>query len=528
MYSFKNVIQEGSYGRVLEVERDGVSYAVKEFFIGAKKLSFIGVIYLKEVDFLKRCQHLHILSPHSISYGIPFKGTPPHTVKGVIDAVYSIMPLAELSLYQFLRRDDCTVSVLKRIMLQITQALAYLHANDVCYRDVKSSNILVFEKDGVFDGILCDLGMCKPLTDGQINSDHIGTTSYKAPEVMMSKGAYSFPVDVWSLGILFFEMFNFKMPFERQAEGSTRRRQNMENPEIITKIFHNRGSPSLKLFNKLSGGGVTVIAFEKVSKWSPKPISKLFNPSSKFITEFDSFAEPGVEVISSDKEVKCSPNFGTLVQYEALLERILKIDPDERPSMQEILNDDFFSAVPEVADPAWFGLCRAPVRKEPSHVLRKISDNDIRTIGLKVIGTMIDFYPDTVIVWRCQFLALDIYDRCLLKLEELDQLASTNIQLLAYCCSYIACKYFLDESTPDVKLIFLKLNFPKDQIISMEKTILIELLDWRIYRPTIYDILKVKLKPEILIKVLMDKPKFYESNKTVDELAKIYVEELSK
>ena len=529
MYRYQDVISSGSYGRVLKIERDGVLHAVKEFFVTARKGRIHGAINLKEVDFLRRCVHPNILTPQAITYGIPYSGNPPHLDKATTDAIYVIMPLAQETLHQFIKDQKGTVPMLKRFMLQISQALAYLHANDICYRDVKSANVLIFQgPDGVPNAVLCDLGMCKPLTHGQINSDHVGTMAYKSPEVMMSTGVYSFPMDVWALGVLFFEMFNVIMPFERQRERGNDKKQNMETSEIIVKLFHNRGSPDIKLFNKLSKGGNTVIAFEKVSRWKMKPISDLFDHDAHHIVHFDDDSDlevlgPGSDRDDSTPAVKL-PNFGTYDEYVALLERILQVDPDARPTMREVLDDPFFAGVPKTDEPEWHGLKHRDSQREGYHILKKTSNDEARKRGLVTFdGFSTNFTASEMMAWRIFFLGLDLYDRCLLAVEELK--TEVHEGLLAYSCCYLACKYFLDESTPSIDLIFPKLSYDIRDVIDMECKILIELVDWKIYRPTVYDILKIKPEPETLAKVLMTKPAVY--NHRVDRTAEIYAQTLA-
>jgi hypothetical protein len=82
--------------------------------------------------------------------------------------------------------------------------------------------------------------------------------------------------------------------------------------------------------------------------------------------------------------------------------------------------------------------------------------------------------------------------------------------LLAYTCCYIACKYFLDETTPCLRILFPKTTCYEDsQIIQMEKTILMELVEWATYRSTVYDILDKKTQPATLFAILKMKPAVY-------------------
>jgi len=60
---------------------------------------------------------------------------------------------------------------------------------------------------------LVDLGTAKILSNNRARTyTIIGTPHYMAPEVLVSKG-YSYPVDLWSLGVCLFEFLVGKLPF---------------------------------------------------------------------------------------------------------------------------------------------------------------------------------------------------------------------------------------------------------------------------------------------------------------------------
>lgn len=505
MYTITGLISTGSYGRVFQAKRDEKVVAIKEFRLGQKKRSIAGAVNLKEVDHLKRCDHPFILKPLAITYTCPYRDpdnlTNPSAHgeeigKGLSDDVYVIMPLAKNTLFSFINTETCTVPLLKRFMVQISQALAYLHINGICYRDVKSLNVLIFRDEKYFDAynaILCDMGMCKPLTPSYMNSEHVGTPTYKAPEVVMSPGIYGYPIDVWSLGVLFIEMFNNYNPFDRHL---TDGRAKVTDTEVLNKIFKNRGSPGVKVFNKLSRGGNTIIEYSKISKWPKKPIRDLFSKDSVYFQGFE-------------EESEGLPNFGTLSQFENLLENILVVDPDERLTMQQIILHPFFNQV-SVRDAndhsMWRGLSN-PLPKEPeSHILRKISDSEKRKKGLDIIDRISITYSSEI-MYRSMFLGIDMYDRCLLRCEELN--IDIDPSLLAFTCCYMACKYFLDESTPDISVIFPRDEYDPKDIISTEKTILLELLEWKIYRCTVFDLLEEKKCIPGLSKLLKTQDRIY-------------------
>ena len=85
-----------------------------------------------------------------------------------------------------------------KIMKQLLSGFEALHKIDAMHRDFKPANVLL--NDGVFK--ICDLGFG---TIGDLAATSLGTTNYMAPEIIKNE-KYNSKIDVWSLGVVLFEM----------------------------------------------------------------------------------------------------------------------------------------------------------------------------------------------------------------------------------------------------------------------------------------------------------------------------------
>jgi len=92
----------------------------------------------------------------------------------------------------------------------IINGLKYLHKMNIVHRDLKPENILI--KNNI-NAKICDFGLSKILdNDKQYMKTICGTPLYMAPEIIIDK-TYNNKIDLWSLGIVFFEIFFHKYPY---------------------------------------------------------------------------------------------------------------------------------------------------------------------------------------------------------------------------------------------------------------------------------------------------------------------------
>ena len=94
---------------------------------------------------------------------------------------------------------------------QICRGLQYIHSKNIIHRDIKSQNIFLMKNGKIKIG---DFGIAKALTNSKNNaSTVIGTPYYFSPEIINGE-PYNYKTDIWSLGVVLYEMCCLKLPFE--------------------------------------------------------------------------------------------------------------------------------------------------------------------------------------------------------------------------------------------------------------------------------------------------------------------------
>ncbi|KAK5601802.1 Cyclin-dependent kinase 4 [Crenichthys baileyi] len=103
---------------------------------------------------------------------------------------------------------------IKDLMRQLLSGLAFLHSNHVMHRDLKPENILVTSQGQVK---LADFGLAKIYSCHMALTPVVVTLWYRPPEVLL-QSCYATPVDIWSTGCIFAEMFRRKPLFCGESE----------------------------------------------------------------------------------------------------------------------------------------------------------------------------------------------------------------------------------------------------------------------------------------------------------------------
>ena len=110
------------------------------------------------------------------------------------------------------KRGVLTLSETMDVMLQLLDALASAHDSYIIHRDIKPQNIMVKESGLVK---ITDFGIAMALNSVELTQTNsvMGSVHYLPPEQASGKGS-TIRSDIYSLGILMFEMLTGKMPFK--------------------------------------------------------------------------------------------------------------------------------------------------------------------------------------------------------------------------------------------------------------------------------------------------------------------------
>eukprot|EP00928_Gymnodinium_smaydae_P010788 TRINITY_DN14065_c0_g1_i1.p1 TRINITY_DN14065_c0_g1~~TRINITY_DN14065_c0_g1_i1.p1 ORF type:complete len:694 (-),score=114.33 TRINITY_DN14065_c0_g1_i1:61-2142(-) len=93
--------------------------------------------------------------------------------------------------------------------VQVADGLHYLHSNKIMHRDIKPENLLVTQEDVLK---IADFGWCATTGQGK-RMTFCGTLDYLAPEMVKQEG-HDHTLDVWSAGVLLYEMVVGRPPFQ--------------------------------------------------------------------------------------------------------------------------------------------------------------------------------------------------------------------------------------------------------------------------------------------------------------------------
>lgn len=158
---------------------------------------------LREVKSLRKLNHANVIK-----------------LKEVIrenDHLYFIFEYMKENLYQLMRDRNKLFpeSVIRNIMYQILQGLAFIHKHGFFHRDMKPENLLCMGPELVK---IADFGLARELRSQPPYTNYVSTRWYRAPEVLLRSSVYSSPIDVWAVGSIMAELYTLRPLFPGTSE----------------------------------------------------------------------------------------------------------------------------------------------------------------------------------------------------------------------------------------------------------------------------------------------------------------------
>ncbi|XP_072346927.1 MAPK/MAK/MRK overlapping kinase-like isoform X6 [Scyliorhinus torazame] len=219
-------IGEGTFSEVWKAQslKDGAYYACKKMKQHIESMEQVN--NLREIQAMRRLSlHPNILQLHEVAYD---------KRSGSLALICELM---DMNIYELIRgrRNPLPEGKIKSYMYQLCKSLDYMHRNGIFHRDVKPENILI--KQNLLK--LADFGSCRSVFSKQPYTEYISTRWYRAPECLLTDGYYSFKMDIWSTGCVFYEITSLQPLFPGSNE-----------VDQIAKIHEVIGTPNSETLRK--------------------------------------------------------------------------------------------------------------------------------------------------------------------------------------------------------------------------------------------------------------------------------------
>ena len=260
--------------------------------------------------------HPHVNSPIAIEMSVQCNSM------DVLDCekaeIAIIQEFADGNLFHLMKRDvEFSSFKIVELLYHILDGIRFLHLHGIIHRRIHPSNILLFEHKGRSIAKITDFQHMAIFSDtmtGQKQSEDPCHVPYMAPEILVGHDRYTPAADMWSFGVVCFQLLFGRLPFGNYRVSS--------RSEHLHRIFESMGTPSVEWRR--------VYANNENTEY----------PASKEYTLHEH-----IKAGRLNEEMKqLTKNLGkkTTMQFVDLIDRCLRLDPGVRIKAMDAMKMSLF------------------------------------------------------------------------------------------------------------------------------------------------------------------------------------------
>ena len=243
-YKVIQSLGEGSFGKAFlcQKESDNSFCVIKQIIVQDMNQKEKDDV-LNEANILSKLDHQNIIKFYDL-----FESKKPKHSINIVTEYADGGDLSEKIKERKNKNNNFSESEILDYFTQICLAIKHIHEKKIIHRDLKSGNIFLMKTGSVKLG---DFGISKKFMKTMEKAKTmVGTPYYLSPEII-SGNPYDAKSDIWSLGVLLYEMMTFKMPFNANnfsmLVAKIQRGNYIPPPSIYTKDLRELVSKCLTL-----------------------------------------------------------------------------------------------------------------------------------------------------------------------------------------------------------------------------------------------------------------------------------------
>ena len=143
-----------------------------------------------------------------------------YEIEEVGDRLFMVLPFLDGEcLEERIEQGPLPIPDLLNVSLHVAQALQEAHSKGIVHRDVKPGNVMVQQKGEMLHCVLMDFGLARLSQGTRLTraGSQLGTAAYMSPE-QVEGSTVDQRTDIWSLGVLIYEMASGQLPFPADYE----------------------------------------------------------------------------------------------------------------------------------------------------------------------------------------------------------------------------------------------------------------------------------------------------------------------